>query len=158
MSNTFSHEPKDYACPFCKFLAGNPDKYNSPQDIVYQNEFTTAFIAPKWWANNKGHVLVIPNEHYENIYSTPDDHLAEVYKTVKKIATAIRATYDCDGTSTRQHNEPAGDQDVWHLHAHVYPRYVNDKLYHNHDQAAFVEAQLRVPYAEKLRAYLTETS
>ena len=156
MSNTFSHEPEGYTCPFCNFLAGNPDKYNSEEDIVYRNEFTTAFVAPKWWANNKGHVLVVPNNHYENIYSIPDDALAEVYKTVKKIATAIRSTYDCDGTSTRQHNEPAGDQDVWHLHAHVYPRYENDNLYLNHDNSDFVEAELRVPYAEKLRAYFAE--
>lgn len=156
MSNTFSHEPEGYACPFCNFLAGNPDKYKSEEDIVYQNEFTTAFIAPKWWVNNKGHVLVVPNNHYENIYSIADDELAEVYKTVKKIATAIRSTYDCDGTSTRQHNEPAGNQDVWHLHVHVYPRYENDNLYLNHDNSDFVEAELRVPYAEKLRAYFAE--
>ena len=121
MKNTFSHEPEEYVCPFCEFLAGKPDRYNSEEDIVYRNEFTIAFIAPKWWVNNEGHVLVVPNKHYENIYSIPDDQLAEVYKTVKKVATAIRSTYDCDGTSTRQHNEPAGDQDVWHLHVHVYP-------------------------------------
>lgn len=152
----FTHEPEGYECPFCNFLAGKPDKYKSVEDIVYQNEFTTAFVAPKWWVNNKGHVLVIPNKHYENIYSIPDEELAEVYKTVKKIATAIRSTYDCDGTSTRQHNEPAGNQDVWHFHAHVFPRYTDDKLYHNHDQASFVEAELRKPFADKLRAYLRE--
>nr|AIA14677.1 HIT domain protein [uncultured bacterium]AIA14738.1 HIT domain protein [uncultured bacterium] len=149
----FQHEPSDYVCPFCSFLAGKPDKYSDEQDIVYSNEFTTAFIAPKWWTNNAGHVLVVPNQHFENIYSIPDDHIAEVYKTVKKIATAIRSTYDCDGTSTRQHNEPSGNQDVWHLHVHVYPRYEGDKLYHNHDQQGFVDATSRAPYAEKLRAY-----
>jgi len=158
MKNTFSHKPEGYVCPFCEFLAGKPDKHNSKEDIVYHDECTTAFIAPKWWVNNEGHVLVVPNKHYENIYSIPDEQLAEVYKTVKKVATAIRSTYDCDGTSTRQHNEPAGNQDVWHLHVHVYPRYIDDKLYHNHDQAAFVEAELRVPYAEKLRAYFAENS
>ncbi|HSX06787.1 MAG TPA: HIT domain-containing protein [Candidatus Saccharimonadia bacterium] len=158
MSTTFSHEPEGYVCPFCKFLTGSPDKYSSENDIVYRNEFTTAFIAPKWWINNKGHVLVIPNKHYENIYSIPDSQLAEVYKTVKKVATAIRSTYGCEGTSTRQHNEPAGNQDVWHFHAHVYPRYENDKLYHNHDQAAFAETRLRTPYAEKLRTYFAENN
>lgn len=153
MSYAFYHEPKNYVCPFCMFLAGTPGKYNAAEDIVYRNEFTTAFVAPKWWVNNKGHVLVISNTHHENIYSIPDDQLAEVYKTVKKVATAIRTTYGCDGTSTRQHNEPAGDQDVWHFHAHVYPRYKDDRLYHNHEQMAFVEKETRAPYAEKLRAY-----
>lgn len=83
----------------------------------------------------------------------PDDQIAEVYKTVKRIAIALRATYDCDGTSTRQHNEPAGDQDLWHFHAHVYPRYNNDDLYANHYQHGFLDAEARLPYAKKLRAY-----
>lgn len=151
-----THEPKDYVCPFCEFIGGKETDYNNKQDIVYQNEFTTAFIAPKWWKNNTGHVLVIPNKHFENLYTIPDDQLAEVYKTVKKLAIAIRDSYDCDGTSTRQHNEPAGNQDVWHFHAHVYPRYKNDELYANHYQQGFVDAQARLPYAEKLRAYFAE--
>jgi histidine triad (HIT) family protein len=151
--NSFTHEPKGYVCPFCEFIAGKETDYNQKADIVYRNEFTTAFIAPKWWTNNQGHVLVVPNKHFENIYSIPDEQIAEVYKTVKKIAVAIRSTYNCDGTSTRQHNEPHGNQDVWHFHVHVYPRYENDKLYHNHDQQAFVNAKTRLPYAEKLRHY-----
>lgn len=149
----FTHEPQNYHCPFCVFLAGKPDKYNDEQDVVYRNEHTTAFIAPRWWANNKGHVLVVPNQHAENIYSISDDQIAEVYKTVKKIATAIRATYECDGISTRQHNEPAGEQDVWHFHVHVYPRYSKDRLYQNHEQQGFVGVEERLPYAEKLKAY-----
>jgi histidine triad (HIT) family protein len=135
-------------------LGGREDKYNVEQDIVYQNEFATAFIAPKWWVNNLGHILVVPNKHYENIYVIPDEQIAEVYKVVKKMAIAIRNTYDCQGTSTRQHNEPAGGQDVWHFHVHVYPRYDEDRLYQNHDHKSFVDAKARAPYAEKLRAYL----
>jgi histidine triad (HIT) family protein len=152
----FNHEPKGYQCPFCEFVKGREDKYNSKNDIVYENSSTMAFIAPKMWVNNRGHALVIPKNHFENIYSIPDDQIAEVYKTAKKLAIAIRSTYDCDGTSTRQHNEPAGHQDVWHFHVHVYPRYTGDKLYQNHDQAGFVDAEARAPYAEKLRKYFAE--
>lgn len=101
-------------------------------------------------------MLVIPNEHHENVYSIPDDQIAEVYKTAKKIAIAIRNTYECQGTSTRQHNEPAGNQDVWHFHVHVYPRYDEDHLYRNHDKKGFVDATARAPYAEKLKAYFAE--
>jgi histidine triad (HIT) family protein len=103
-----------------------------------------------------GHVLVIPNEHYENIYDIPQDLLVEVYKVVQKVAIAIRSTYDCEGTSTRQHNEPAGGQDVWHLHVHVFPRHENDQLYQNDDQNNFVDAAARAPYARKLQAYFAE--
>lgn len=151
-----NHEPINYLCPFCDWLAGNESEYKRNSDIVYQNDNITAFVAPKWWVNNPGHVIVIPNKHYENIYNIPDDQFAEVYAGVKKIATAIRATYDCDGTSTRQHNEPAGNQDVWHLHVHVYPRYEGDQLYQNHDNKSFVGPEERAPYAEKLRTYFAE--
>jgi histidine triad (HIT) family protein len=130
--------------------------YNNPEDVVYKNKSVTAFIAPTGWFNNMGHVLVIPNTHYENIYNVPDEEIAEVYKAVKKIAIAIRSTYDCDGISTRQHNEPAGDQDLWHFHAHVYPRYKGDELYLNHEKRGFVDAATRAPYAKKLRTYFAE--
>jgi len=152
----YTHAPKDYECPFCNFLKGNETDFNQKQDIVYQNHYVTAFIAPKWWVNNPGHVLVIPNKHFENIYDITDEYLSEVYKVVKKVATAIRGSYGCDGTSTRQHNEPAGNQDVWHFHVHVYPRYNDDNLYLNHGKKMFVEAEKRLPYAEKLRTYLAK--
>ena len=156
MTNEYNHEPNDYACPFCLLLGGHNDEYATQDDIVYQNEFATAKIAPKWWVNNPGHVLVVPNEHYENIYNIPAEILAEVYKVVQKVAVAIRATYGCDGTSTRQHNEPAGNQDVWHLHVHVFPRYKGDQLYENHEKKSFVDGAARAPYAKKLQAYFAE--
>lgn len=153
MTDKFNHEPQNYHCSFCSVIAGHYDGYATKDDIVYQNEFATAKIAPKWWVNNPGHVLVIPNKHYENIYDIPENLFAEVYKVVKKVAVAIRETYECDGTSTRQHNEPAGNQDVWHLHVHVFPRYKNDDLYSNHNNKKFVDAAARAPYAKKLRDY-----
>jgi histidine triad (HIT) family protein len=152
-----THEPEDYVCPFCDWLSGNETEYKRNSDIVYQDKSVTAFIAPKWWVNNPGHVIVIPNQHHENLYLIPDKALSEVYKTVKKTAIAIRDTYEnCTGTSTRQHNEPAGNQDVWHFHVHVYPRYENDKLYQNHDNKQFVGPKEREPYAMMLKAYLQE--
>jgi histidine triad (HIT) family protein len=56
----FSHGPENYHCPFCAFMGGHEDAYSEKQDIIYSNAFATAFIAPKWWINNAGHVLVIP--------------------------------------------------------------------------------------------------
>lgn len=154
MNFMHSHQPSDYICPFCDWLSGNETEYKQNSDIVYQNQYVTAFVAPKWWVNNPGHVIVIPNSHDENLYSIPDDTLHETYSVVKKVALALRETYDnCTGTSTRQHNEPDGNQDVWHFHVHVYPRYENDKLYQNHDNKAFVGPAARKEYADKLKLY-----
>lgn len=142
----FNHEPDGYECPFCAIVAGGSDKHTSQDDIVFKNEHATAFVAPKWWINNPGNVVVIPNEHFENLYTISDDQLAAVMKIVKLVAIAIRSTYDCEGTSIREHNEPAGNQALWHLHVHVFPRYTNDKLYHNHDKKQFVDPEVRAPY------------
>jgi len=152
----FNHEPKDYLCPFCNFLAGNETEYNTKQDIVYQNELVTAFVAPRWWQNNEGHVVVISNKHYENLYDISDDVLTEAYIAVKRVAVAIRSTYGCGGTSTRQHNEPIGGQEIWHFHAHVFPRYENDRFYEDSHLNRFVGPEERLPYARKLQAYFVE--
>lgn len=70
-----------------------------------------------------------------------------------RTAIAIRQSYRCDGTSTRQHNEPAGNQDVWHFHVHVFPRYAGDRLYATKPLKGFVTAERRRPYAERLRSH-----
>jgi histidine triad (HIT) family protein len=99
-------------------------------------------------------VIVTPTDHFENLYQIPDSTLAAVYSTAKRMALALRAAYRCDGTSTRQHNEPGARQDVWHFHVHVYPRYVEDGLYVNDDRVRWVEAGERAPYANRLREEL----
>jgi histidine triad (HIT) family protein len=151
VKDMFNHEPRDYACPFCNFLAGNYNDRNAPEDIVYKNEHVLAFIAPQTWPNNKGHVIVVPTGHFENIYDIPDQALGAVYRAVKKISIAIRETYGCNGVSSRQHNEPDGGQDVWHFHVHIFPRYPDDNLYET--ARISINAAERAPYAKKLRAY-----
>lgn len=153
-----SHEPVSYLCPFCDWLSGNETDYKRNSDIVYEDSETVAFISPKWWVNNPGHVIVIPRKHYENLYSIPQDSYAAVSKTVQKVAIAIRSTYNCTGTSTRQHNEPDGNQDVWHLHVHVFPRYPSDKLYQSHENKHFVSPEERLPFARKLVEYFQKNN
>ena len=61
----------------------------------------------------------------------------------------MKDAYGCDGVSTAQHNEPDGNQDVWHYHTHVFPRYQGDNLYGSMRQLTTTEE--RRPYAELLR-------
>lgn len=150
----YNHEPANYSCPFCTLVQGGETKRNKQEHIIYQNKKVLAFVSPLWWINNPGNILVIPKQHVENIYDISDELLCQVYKVVKKTSIAMKHAYKCDGTSTRQHNEPAGDQFVWHFHVHVYPRYTNDKLYQNHDKNSFVEANEMKPYVKKLKKYL----
>ena len=149
-----SHEPVGYRCPFCGLLAGVHDGHNRPEDVVARTPLAYARISPKWWPANPGHVLVIPTGHYENLYTLPAEVGHAVFDLTRRVAVAMRETYGCDGISTRQHNEPAGNQDVWHLHVHVFPRHHGDDLYLRQLDAAFVSPAERRPFAERLRARL----
>jgi histidine triad (HIT) family protein len=145
------HEPTGYVCPFCRLLHGVDTERNRGDDIVWQDESTTALISPKWWSRNPGHAIVIPNAHVENLYEIDEELLGRVYGTVRRVAGALKETYDCSGTSTRQHNEPDGNQDVWHLHVHVFPRYAGDELYERHTEIRWATPAERAPFAARLR-------
>jgi histidine triad (HIT) family protein len=127
---------------------------NAPEDIVYADDALLAFISPRTWPLNAGNVLIVPRAHYENLYDMPDDLLAHVMVIAKQIAIAMKVAYSCDGTSLRQHNEPAGNQDVWHFHLHVFPRWEGDRLYQRTDEAREVDAEERRMYAAQLREVL----
>ena len=149
-----THAPPGYVCPFCAVLAGKKHEsvWSVPGDVVYRDEVVAALIAAGGSPNNPGHVLVIPVAHFENLYELPKREGAAMFRITRAIARAMKATSGCTGVSTRQHNEPHGNQDVWHVHTHVFPRFENDQLY----------AQLHVRntpddrklYADRLCSYL----
>ena len=150
------HEPAGYACPFCRLLRGEETERNRLDDVVLRERATTAFVAPKWWPRNPGHVLVVPDRHVENLYDADEETLGAVYETARRVALAMREAYGCPGTSTRQHNEPGGGQDVWHLHVHVFPRWPGDGLYVRQEEARWATPEERAPYAARLRDALRE--
>lgn len=115
----------------------------------------TAFVASHWWPENPGHVLVIPNAHIENIYEFPPALGADLMAVTQHVANAMKAAYGCHGVSTRQHNEPAGDQDVWHFHQHVFPRWTGDRLYERHRERAPAEGGEIERRAASLRSHLS---
>jgi histidine triad (HIT) family protein len=149
-----THEPAGYDCPFCRMQQGIFNEHNQPGDVVAVTDHAFARIAPKWWPGNPGAVLVIPREHHENLYDIPTVIGHAVWDLTQQVAIAMRRTYDCEGISTRQHNEPDGNQDVWHLHVHVFPRHPGDNLYVRHREARWVGHDERMPYAEVLAAEL----
>lgn len=147
----------DDACTFCAIAAGEEVLLTTRDDVVWRDGATTAFVAARWWPGNEGHVLVIPNRHARDIYAIADDDIAAVYQTAKRIAAAIRASYDCEGTSLRQHNEAGAGQDVFHFHVHVFPRRTDDRLYERTGEARWTTPTERTPYAARLRKALGAT-
>ena len=152
-----NHAPENYVCPFCSLIRGdeNEHSYSTQDDIVLRNASVTAFIGSHQWEGNHGNVLIAPNEHFENIFDLPDHYATEIHAAARQIALALKAVYACNGISTRQHNEPAGSQDVWHYHLHVTPRYANDAFYSKILQRKLMPASERAEHARKLREYLS---
>lgn len=147
------HAPDSYNCPFCRIVQGGQTGDTTQDDIVYRDGLVTAFIASKNWPNNCGHVLVVPNVHFENIFDLPSTLGTPLQSAIKRVATAMKRAYGCDGISTRQHNEPAGNQDVWHYHVHVFPRYKRDWL--NLTRGRRTKPQDRKPYRARLLEAIT---
>lgn len=127
----YNHAPNEYQCPFCLLVQGIENEYvlSTASDIILQNEVVTAFVSSHQWPRNQGNVLIVPNQHFENIFELPPALAVNIQQAAQRVALAMKQVYGCDGVSTRQHNEPAGSQDVWHYHLHVTPRYLGDLFY-----------------------------
>lgn len=107
-------DPKD--CLFCKIVSGE-----IPSKKVYEDErsYVMLDINPR----NPGHMLVIPKNHYETIFEIPENEVAEVFKTVKRMADKCRSGVSAEGISIAQSNGRAAGQMVQHMHFHVIPRF-----------------------------------
>ncbi len=151
------HAPIGYTCPFCALVAGRSCKglYSAPSDIICRDELALAFISSHWHERNAGHVLVASIEHFENLYELLDELGSAIFTMSKRVAIAMRRSYQCDGISIRQHNEPAGSQDVWHYHVHIFPRYVNDGLDATTCTKRLTATPERLPFAARLRELLS---
>lgn len=143
-SIVFNHAEPGYSCPFCRNIRYG--KSARPLEILHRYEQVFVKLNPKWWPRNPGGALVIPIEHYENLYDLPVELGTPLQAAIRDTALAMKSAYDCDGVSTRQHNEPAGNQDVWHYHVHVFPRFADDGLYGSRGEwasAADIEERAR---------------
>jgi len=148
-----NHVSDDYICPFCMVVAGcfEAPVLSVPSDTIFQDDLVTVFLNICWWKNNPAPVLIVPNKHVENLYDLPKDLSAAIHELEREVAIALKRVYGCDGTSSRQHNEPAGNQEVFHYHLHVFPRWQGDRLYGS--ERRMTSPEERLPYAEKLSAY-----
>ncbi len=148
-----NHEPKKYKCPFCQIIEGAHDSMED-SDVIYQDADVTAFLSKSRWEKNPFDILIVPNRHIENLYDLPDELAPALQKATREVAIALKDLTRCKGISTRQHNEPAGDQDVWHYHIHVTPRYEGDRFYED-QKIPFPESE-RMAVAERLRECFKE--
>ncbi|MDC0506109.1 HIT family protein [Candidatus Gracilibacteria bacterium] len=112
------------SCIFCDIVSGK-----APSWIVYQDEYVTAFF--DYFPASKGHVLIVPNAHYENLTMTPDEILSKIIVLSKRIALFYEQELSIDHLNIVQRNGKYADQEVMHYHMHVIPREKDDNIYLN---------------------------
>ena len=103
-------------CLFCKIAKGE-----LPSTKVYEDEHTLAFldINPK----SARHALVIPKKHYVNMFDIPQEELAHVMHTVKKIVDFYKKNYGINNVNIINNSGKLARQVVFHLHFHIIPSY-----------------------------------
>lgn len=107
-------------CLFCKIA-----KKEIPSLIVYEDDYSLGFldIHPL----SKGHVLVIPKEHAENILDLRDELVGKLFKSVKDITAGLNIAFEPKGFTIGINHGRISGQAVDHLHIHIIPRYEGDK-------------------------------
>ncbi|MCH9044835.1 MAG: HIT family protein [SAR324 cluster bacterium] len=106
-------------CIFCKIVAGE-----IPAHKVYEDDQTLAFM--DIGQVNPGHVIVALKPHAETLFDVSQEQAAAVFKTVHKVAAAVRSAFSPEGLTVLQANGKAGWQTIAHFHLHVLPRHTDD--------------------------------
>ncbi|MBS7303604.1 MAG: HIT family protein [Lachnospiraceae bacterium] len=110
---------RDDSCIFCKLANGD-----IPTNTVYEDENFRVILdlSPA----TKGHALILPKNHYKNLYELPEETAADVMKLAKKMAVMMTEKLHADGFNLVQNNNEVAGQTVFHFHLHLIPRYNGD--------------------------------
>lgn len=112
---------KEENCIFCKIAAGE-----IPSTTIYEDEDFRVILDIE--PASKGHALILPKEHYANLYELDDTLASKVLVLAKKLTTALKEVLGCDGYNIVQNNGEAAGQTVFHFHMHLIPRYKGDTV------------------------------
>ena len=108
-------------CIFCKIAAGE-----IPSATLYEDQDFRVILDIE--PASKGHALILPKEHYANLYELDDEVAAKALVLAKNMITKLTTVLGCDGYNIVQNNGPAAGQTVFHFHMHLIPRYENDSV------------------------------
>jgi histidine triad (HIT) family protein len=106
-------------CIFCKIVDGEV-----PSHKVYEDENVVAFLDTN--PVSKGHTLVIPKEHVDDIHGA--EQMRYMWKPLVKVSNAVKNAFGAEGVNIAQNNGEKAGQEVFHLHFHVTPIYNGNEL------------------------------
>lgn len=105
----------DEECIFCQIV-----KKKIPSQILFESDTNLAFL--DIFPVSKGHTIVVPKNHYNNLEDIPVNELTELYETVKSLSSLIHKKLKIDGYNILQNNFRAAGQVINHFHVHIIPR------------------------------------
>lgn len=110
---------KDSNCIFCKLANGE-----FPTNSIYEDDKFNVILdnGPA----TKGHCLILPKEHYADLFELPEDTAGDAMKLAKKLSAHLVDKLSADGLNVVQNNKEAAGQTVPHFHLHLIPRYKDD--------------------------------
>lgn len=112
---------RDDNCIFCKIANGE-----IPSATIYEDEDFRAIL--DLGPASKGHALLLPKEHYADLFALPDETAEKVLPVARKIVSRMKDVLGCDGYNLVQNNGECAGQTVFHFHMHMIPRYKDDKV------------------------------
>ncbi len=133
----------DENCIFCK-LANGVFETNT----IYEDDLVRVILDAS--PATKGHALVLPKEHYRNLFDLDEKYAAHVLVVAKKIANVMKDTLGCTGLNIMQNNEAVAGQTVFHFHLHIIPRYDDDNLNLTFNDPAPIDKDVAKELCEKL--------
>ncbi len=110
---------RDDNCIFCKIANGE-----IPSATLYEDEDFRVIL--DLGPATKGHALILPKNHFANLFEIPEDIEAKAFVLAQKMATKMKKVFDCDGFNIVQNNGTTAGQTVFHFHIHLIPRYEKD--------------------------------
>ncbi len=122
-------------CIFCKIVSGD-----IPSRKIYEDDNHLAFL--DIFPASKGHSLVIPKSHHQDIHSMDRETYGAIARVAKDVADLLHERLGSEGTTIMQMNREAGWQTVFHAHMHVIPRWMADELHQPWDIAPADDAEL----------------
>ena len=134
-------------CIFCKILKGD-----IPSFCVFEDE-NFKVILDRFPAS-LGHVLILPKEHYQDLFELPDEIGSKLYPLAKKLAVAIKKAVGAEGINIIQNNGESAGQSVFHFHMHLIPRFKEDHIILNKTSHQDTTLETLEEVAEQIKKYL----
>jgi histidine triad (HIT) family protein len=108
-------------CTFCQLVSRQLKCY-----VVHETD-SALFILPEDMVVF-GHTLVLPKDHFENLFDIPEDLLSIIIMETKRLAVHYQSSLHADGINILHASGVAAQQSVFHFHMHIFPRFFNDNI------------------------------